>query len=579
MASLQKKKIKGNYYWYIVESKRIDGKPTPVVVAYLGTIENMLNKLAETSNKSFRSKSYSHGAVYSLWSIANKYGIDKIIDSVLPVKKKRGLTNGQILVMASIFKLVCKDENKDFSDWLSGTSLPSILNFKASKLTSELVWSMAEKVNEKIIDEMSLQIFQAILSNIRQNSGNTELSYGKYFNFTTAVCSGSKHDKKAVLSQDSNTLARYCLELVTGKDFAYPLFSHLTKITLNDFSGPNNIAEKVLENVYKNNGAKIHTIIFDKGTNPKDNIEEVERQKLNYICAMPASSLPEISNIPLSKFTELNILGKPTPCYRTQKVIWGKKRDCIIFFSQKQKDSLVKRLNRDINDKMEKLQYLKAQILNSDSTTTWIRNDVESRVKSITGGSVTDDLITVTITGKRIVKDINFEVNEKVYKKIVNRYFGKKLLITNNESWSTEKIVEAYMSQSEIERMFKYTMKMWNLTVDTSFQWTDSKIRLHMLLCLLGLTLAGLLREEIKKQGIDIDIDTMLDLLGQIRQATVTKPCSTKKSGIETYDILEEMSEEQYNLWSKLGNVLNIDTDIAHDNENENDSDSDNKLV
>jgi len=42
MASLQRRKNKGNYYWYVVESKRINGKPTPVVVAYLGTIENIL---------------------------------------------------------------------------------------------------------------------------------------------------------------------------------------------------------------------------------------------------------------------------------------------------------------------------------------------------------------------------------------------------------------------------------------------------------------------------------------------------------------------------------------------------------
>jgi len=43
MASITKKKIKGNIYYYVRESKRIDGKPKIVWQKYLGTIENIIN--------------------------------------------------------------------------------------------------------------------------------------------------------------------------------------------------------------------------------------------------------------------------------------------------------------------------------------------------------------------------------------------------------------------------------------------------------------------------------------------------------------------------------------------------------
>lgn len=49
MASLQRRKVKGYYYWYIVESRRINGKPRPVTIAYLGSIEKILDILTFTS--------------------------------------------------------------------------------------------------------------------------------------------------------------------------------------------------------------------------------------------------------------------------------------------------------------------------------------------------------------------------------------------------------------------------------------------------------------------------------------------------------------------------------------------------
>lgn len=47
MASLVKKKVGRKYYYYIVESKRINGKPRIVHQVYLGSVENILKKFQE----------------------------------------------------------------------------------------------------------------------------------------------------------------------------------------------------------------------------------------------------------------------------------------------------------------------------------------------------------------------------------------------------------------------------------------------------------------------------------------------------------------------------------------------------
>ena len=47
MATLQKRKSRGKTYWSIVESRRVNGKPRPVILAYLGRAEDLLKRLSE----------------------------------------------------------------------------------------------------------------------------------------------------------------------------------------------------------------------------------------------------------------------------------------------------------------------------------------------------------------------------------------------------------------------------------------------------------------------------------------------------------------------------------------------------
>ena len=65
MASIQAKTSRGNKYWYIVESRRVNGKPRPVVLEYLGKPETLLTRL-RNPGANLTVKSYSHGVVAAL---------------------------------------------------------------------------------------------------------------------------------------------------------------------------------------------------------------------------------------------------------------------------------------------------------------------------------------------------------------------------------------------------------------------------------------------------------------------------------------------------------------------------------
>jgi hypothetical protein len=81
MTTLQARTVKGHKYWYIVESRRVDGKPRPIVLAYLGKADDLLQKLE--THTSIAVKSYSHGAIAALLTLVAELDLVRLINQCL----------------------------------------------------------------------------------------------------------------------------------------------------------------------------------------------------------------------------------------------------------------------------------------------------------------------------------------------------------------------------------------------------------------------------------------------------------------------------------------------------------------
>ena len=80
MATLQKKKSRGKTYWQIVESRRVNGKPRPIVLMHLGTAEKLLHRLQQGVGKPIKARVLQFGALAALWNIAQELQIVETID-------------------------------------------------------------------------------------------------------------------------------------------------------------------------------------------------------------------------------------------------------------------------------------------------------------------------------------------------------------------------------------------------------------------------------------------------------------------------------------------------------------------
>ena len=123
---------------------------------------------------------------------------------------------------------------------------------------------------------------------------------------------------------------------------------------------------------------------------------------------------------------------------------------------------------------------------------------------------------------------LEYEINNEIKNKIIRKYFGKKLTITDRADWSTKDILTAYYEQDCIEKIFRDTKETEHFSLRPIFHWTDQKIRVHIFICLLGLMLTAVLQRELQGNGINISKGKLIKYLSQIRLCWVKDNNSSK---------------------------------------------------
>jgi hypothetical protein len=139
---------------------------------------------------------------------------------------------------------------------------------------------------------------------------------------------------------------------------------------------------------------------------------------------------------------------------------------------------------------------------------------------------------------------LEYEVDEAAIGHLDTEVFGKRIIVTDRDHWSTEEILNAYRGQHHVESVFRQCKDDEHLAIRPQYHWTDQKIHVHTFTCLLGLLLAGAVEREARKLGRMEGLSGLLDVLGTIRLAMVLKP-SGSEGGRPRADWQLEIAEHE----------------------------------
>ncbi len=113
------KKQKGKTYYYLTESARVDGKPRIVSQQYLGSAEEIAQRLSESGpGEPDRSRHLAFGDLAGVWGVLGRLGVAEIIDEVVGSRRSDAAASvGTYLALATLNRVVAPCSKLAFAEW------------------------------------------------------------------------------------------------------------------------------------------------------------------------------------------------------------------------------------------------------------------------------------------------------------------------------------------------------------------------------------------------------------------------------------------------------------------------------
>jgi hypothetical protein len=134
-----------------------------------------------------------------------------------------------------------------------------------------------------------------------------------------------------------------------------------------------------------------------------------------------------------------------------------------------------------------------------------------------------------------------WNVDDAKRKRLERERLGKRVLCTDRQTWSTERIVWAFRGQWNVEEIFRRSKKGGVVAWGPSFQRNDASIRLHTFATVLGLMLVALARIALKAT---LSAKAMLEALAGI-EVTMVRVKSAKVGRPPAYPVLPALTPLQ----------------------------------
>lgn len=552
MATIQSKKSRGHKYWYIVESRRVNGKPRPIVLEYLGKPDALLKRL-QGLTKGLRLKSYSHGAIAALLDVAHKLDISSLINQYVKSPRsymaekpiRNNLTVGITLLLGAIGRVCMPTSKRGWSTWAKTTTLTYLLRCSLSKIDSQHFWDLMDALPIEAIPKIEKELLERIIKIYGLESDTLFFDTTNFFTYidtTNLRCTIAQRGKN---KQKRYDLRQVGLAMVVTREDMIPMF-HLTyQGNMNDTKVFRTVIKEIKNRLKALNlDVEKHTLIFDRGNNSKKNMAIVRDLQLHYVGALTPYNHKKLIDDAIDNFEELDVGGDVIQVYRDKREIWQEKRTVVVFISEKLKAGQIRGIYQSLEKKQKQLRELQESLSNPRAKKR-NKEELENKITNLLKGQFLKNLIDWSVNEISEGKfQLEFSINRERLNEIEDK-LGFRIIMTDRHHWSTFDIIKAYYGQSFIEHTFKNLKNPYHLALNPQFHWTDQKIIVHYFGCVLGYQLSAIVWRQAKIGArFRGSLDTLLDMLNNIRLGNILEESKTRGRVKATYK-LEEMSDEE----------------------------------
>jgi transposase len=557
MASvIEKRRKDGRTYYYLVESARVDGKPRIVSQQYLGSAAELAAKLSGAPpDTPVRSQHKRFGDLAAVWSILQRLGVAEIIDGVVPRRADAAATVGTYIALATANRIVEPCSKAAFADWWVTTAGPRWVKIHATALDHRRFWEAMDTLDEAELAFIETQIGQRVVAEYGLDLSGLVLDMT---NFATFIDSGNP---KAPIAQRGKAkqkrvdLRLVGLALVVTRDGGVPLLSHTYPGDRPDVTQFSTVVQTLLAR-YRAVCEQVEslTVVYDAGQNSTANHAAIEESGIGFVGSLPPSDHPDLLAIGKRRYHGVDATRFPgVRCVDTTVTALGVTRRAVLTHSPSLHAAQSRGFDQTLAKATGRLGELAAKLARGNTRRP--REAVEAEIAAICKPRWVSEIITATLTGERPAEfRLSYTLDRRARTRLENRVFGKRILFTNRDEWTTAQVVAAYRSQSEVESGFRQLKDPHVVSFSPMRHWTDQKIRVHVFYTVLGLTIAHLMRRQVEQAGLELSVRALLHELSGI-QETVLLYHDGGKGRPRAQRLLTDMSATQ----RKLADVFDLD--------------------
>jgi len=505
MAHLYKKVKKGRNYFYIRETQRVYGKPTTINQVYLGPADKAQALLEQGDEAGFSAKEF--GSLFVLTELDRNLNLAGLIDEILPPKKRtRGPSLGELVFYAAMNRAIAPTSKRQLASWYETTDIQRLRPLRLESLSSQNFWNHYDRIGEGDLEKMATTFFRKVQSLLPSRDEPLLL---EAINLTSSPRS---------LAPAGDLLPplpppQLGLTLISGQDTGVPRYFQVYPGGL-----PGNFLDGSLDSLLSRLSrlgvtARELTFIFNQEVDPQILSRLAAREEFHFIAPLPHPE--EAPRVPLKDFRPLPGSARegedPVLYYETWVPLGGSRRRLIITFDPQ----YFQKSYQDLRKKVQKVHRELAAL--AERGHAGVGEDYPAVVEAHLAQwcqrlHLSPSLFKLSFPPKDQLLTLSWQLHHQQVQEALSR-LGKKVLITDREDWEAPEIYRIFTQRLVLRSLgpdgsrgdgLLEARHPFQLPLTPLYHWTDSKIRVHLFVCMVALTYLALLGQRLKAAGLEI---------------------------------------------------------------------------
>jgi transposase len=539
MASIVGKKRGNQTYYYLVESARVNGKPRIIEQQYLGSAQEVMDRLSGApAGSPERTQHKKFGDLAAVWGILDRLKVAEAINDVCGSRRSdAGTSVGTYLALATANRVVAPCSKLAFEHWWATTAGPRFTKVAVAATDHRRFWDAMDNLDAAKLAAAERAIAATMVSEFGLDLSGLALDMTNFATFIDSANDRAPIAQRGHAKQKRNDLRLVGLALVVTRDGAVPVTSHTYPGNRPDVTQFTHVLDELttryaaLFDAHDDGEGGVRqcpTVVFDAGQNSAANFAHLAETGLHFVGSLPPSDFPDLLEPPARRRRPVDPEKYPgLSAYDTRALVFGADRRVVLTHSPTLHAAQSAGFDQTLAKTTRALGELTATL--ARGKTRRGPAAVQANIDTITGPRWVARVLTTELTGTTPADlRLTWRIDPGARKTLETQIFGKRLLVTDHDDWTTAEVVAGYRSQNDVESGFRQLKDPHVVGFSPMFHWTESKIRVHVFYCVLALAVAHLMRRQAHQAGLDLSVRELLTTLGGIQETVLLYPTGNK---------------------------------------------------